>query len=134
MKSPKDSVSQQDTPPFPWNHLKNGLKENDGEKRSYSRQYLSAQLEIFHINMQKCSDAQLINQGQGGICINSITKFNPGMSLFIRVTNFPSKDSHDELSKVIRSMTFADVKWCQEIRDFGRPFFKMGLQFYAPAY
>ena len=134
MKSPVDFSSKYDALPFFSDSLKIGKNENDGGRRTCPRQSLSAPLEVSHFINGKGTDAQLVNHCEGGICITSRTKFKPGMSLFIRVKEYPSKASFNEFDKGLRSMSLADVRWCQEVQDTGLPYFKMGLQFYAPVY
>jgi len=117
--------------------LLNSFKEssNSGrERRSFSRQNFSAPLEISHFADRKRKDAELINHSEGGMCIRSRVKYNPSMSLFVRVKNFKSNDACIGDCNGLRSISLADVKWCQKVDDVELSYFKIGLQFCPPAY
>lgn len=134
MKPSMDSIGKSDRLQASLNCYSVGAKKTEGEKRAYPRRYFSVPLEISHINKENKSDGQLINHCEDGMCIRSKTKYNPGMSLVVRVKNFTSNELNIESCEGLRTINLVDVKWCQEILDTDKPYFKVGLQFHAPAY
>jgi len=133
MKPSADSISKNGKPLLQLNSFK--ASSNRGwERRSFSRQNFSVPLEISHFAARKRNDAELINHSEGGMCIRSRAKYNPSMSLFVRVKNVESNDACIGFCNGLRSISIADVKWCQKVDDGEFPYFKIGLQFCSPAY
>jgi len=134
MKSSTDSISRN-------NHLSASLNDipvcpdnSDAGKRSDTRRCFTLPVEISYINMEKRSDAQLIDCGGDGMCIKCRTGYKPGTSLVIRVKDFKSNDKSADLCEGPRTISVVDVKWCEEIIDEESRYFKMGLQRLAPVY
>lgn len=134
MKSSLDAFQNKDLQPTSLNLFPIGSNRNDSEKRKSPRQHLSLPLEVFYLNKKQRSDAQLINHCEDGMCIRSRIKYNPGMSLVVRVKSYRSNDADIGCYEGPRSINLADVKWYGEIMDDERPYYKVGLQLLAPIY
>lgn len=134
MKSSIDSISKNYLPPASLNSIPVDHKNSKSGKRSDTRRCLSLPLEISYINMGEKSDAQLLDCCEDGMCIRSRTGYKPGTSLVVRVKNFKSSNEIFDFSEVPRSISVVNVKWCEEIIDKERPYFKVGLQRLAPVY
>ena len=134
MKPSNDSIGENHISPASLNYRPVEPKERDKGKRTDARRYFSLPLEISYINKEERSDAQLIDCCVDGMCIRSRTGYKPGTNLVVRVKNFKSIDADTDFYEGPRSINLVDVKWCEEIIDDERPYFKVGLQLLPPVY
>lgn len=104
------------------------------EKRRYERYTAKASINysVFGTKPGYEYAAMTINHGKGGICFESSRPINPGTTLFIRCEKSPIFDRENTECEHLRTATLAEVKWCQELSDEFRTFYRIGVTYYYP--
>ena len=106
----------------------------NAERRAYERLSDITPIVFSYFNKESCFDAQILNYCAGGICFKSSFCIKPGATLYIRVTKFYPNGCLTNDYGGLRSVTLAEVKWCNEVLDANKPFYGIGAKYYGSEY
>ena len=104
------------------------------EKRACERLNHTALIAFSYFNQKPYFDTQTLNHCIGGMCFKSSFFLQPGASLCIRVKKFNPNGSCTGLSEGLRSVTLAEVKWCDRVLDADAFAFEVGVKYYEQVY
>ena len=104
------------------------------EKRAYTRRNYPVPIDVSYISKERNLSAQSLNHCEGGMCFESTSFFYLGETLNIRVKDFHPHGPCTGLCEGLRSITLAEVKWCNEVPDSDTSHYRVGIKFYAPIY
>ena len=104
------------------------------EKRTYERCGCTALIAFSYFNKDQCFNVKTINHGEGGMSFKSSFFLQPGATVYIRVKKFHPDGSGTVVCKWLRSVTLAEVKWCNEELDADAFFYRVGVKYYEPVY
>ena len=108
--------------------------ETNGERRVSDRHRYAAPIVFSYFNKDQFFEAQTYNYCDVGMGFESNYFLKPGTTICIRVRNFHPNKSCADLSYGLRSVTLADVKWCDEEFDADKFPYTVGVKYYAPGY
>ena len=104
------------------------------EKRACERWNHTALIAFSYLNQEPSFDTQTLNHCLDGMCFKSSFFLQPGASLFIRVKKFNPNGSCTGLSEGLRSVTLAEVKWCDRVLDADAFAYEVGVKYYEQVY
>ena len=108
--------------------------KNNKERRVSDRHSYAAPIVFSYLNEYHCFEAQTCNYCDVGMGFKTNIYLKPGATICIRVKNFHPNKSCTDLFYGLRSVTLADVKWCDE-ELYGDKFsYTVGVKYFAPCY
>ena len=108
--------------------------ESYTDKRDSERRSHAAPITFSYFNKAHFYEAQTLNHGDGGVCFKSNVLLQPGATVYIRVKkNYPNGACSGDY-RGLRSVTLAEVKWCNEFLNEAEPFYEIGAKYYEPEY
>ena len=108
--------------------------KTNAEKRACERYSHTASIAFSYFNKEHCFEAQTINHCAGGMCFKSNFFLRPGATVYIRVKKFHPNNSCIGHCHGLRSVTLAEVKWCDEEPDANVFSYWVGVKYYEPDY
>lgn len=108
--------------------------KTNAEKRACERHSYTASIAFSYFNKEHCFEAQTLNHSAGGMCFKSNFFLQPGATVYIRVKKFHPNNSCTGLCHGLRSVTLAEVKWCDEELDTDVFSYGVGVKYYEPDY
>ncbi len=84
------------------------------EKRSEARHGAEASIKWSYFNQKTCFNGKLINISDGGMSFETDAAIKPGATIFIKLETFPATDATSFCRACMRTISLAEVKWCQE--------------------
>jgi len=108
--------------------------KTNAEKRVCSRHNYTVPITVSYFNKESYVEGQTFNHCTGGMCFKSNSLLQPGTTVLIRVKNFHPKKSCTGLCDGLRSVTLAEVKWCEEELDANGFSYGVGVKYYEPNY
>lgn len=108
--------------------------KNNTERRVSDRLSYAAPIVFSYFNKGHFFKAQTCNYCDVGMGFKTNLFLKPGATICIRVKNFHPNKSCTDVSHGLRSVTLADVKWCDE-ELYGDKFsYTVGVKYFAPCY
>ena len=104
------------------------------EKRVCERHSLTADIAFSYFNSEHSYDAQVLNLGTDGMCFKSNFRPQLGATLCIRVKKIHPNNAGPRFYEGLRTVTLAEVKWCEEITGTGESPYGIGVKYFAAAY
>jgi hypothetical protein len=104
------------------------------EKRTYERCGCTALIAFSYFNKKKCFNVKAINHSEGGMSFKSSFFLQPGATVYIRAKKNLPNGSGTVVCKGLRSVTLAEVKWCNEELDADAFPYRIGAKYYEPVY
>ena len=104
------------------------------EKRTYERCGCTALIAFSYFNKEPCFNAKTINHSEDGMSFKSSFFLQPGATVYIRAKKNLPNGSGTVVCKELRSVTMAEVKWCNEELDADAFFYRVGVKYYGPVY
>ena len=104
------------------------------EKRACERYNHAATFAVSYFNQEPSFYVQTLNHGLYGMCFKSSLFLQPGAFLFIRAIKFNPNGSCKYSSEGLRSVTLAEVKWCQEANGTDAFPYGVGVKYFAATY
>ena len=108
--------------------------KTNAEKRACERWNHTALIAFSYFNKEHCFEAQTLNHCAGGMCFKSNFLLQPGAIVYIRVKNFHPNNSCTGLCHGLRTVTLAEVKWCDEELDADVFSYRAGVKYYESEY
>ncbi len=108
--------------------------KTNAEKRACERHSYTAPIVFSYFNKENCFEAQTFNLCAGGMCFKSNFFLQPGATDYIRVKKIDPNNSSTGLCDGLRSVTLAQVKWCDEELDADVFSYGVGVKYYEPHY
>jgi hypothetical protein len=108
--------------------------KTNAEKRAYERHSYTAPIVFSYFNKEHCFKAQTLNHCAGGMCFKSNFFLRLGTTVYIRVKKFHPNNSCIGLCHGLRSVTLAEVKWCDEELETDVFSYSAGVKYYEPDY
>jgi hypothetical protein len=108
--------------------------KTNAEKRDCERHSYTAPIAFSYFNKEHCFEAQTLNHSAGGMCFKSNFFLQPGATVYIRIKKFVPNNSCAGLCHGLRSVTLAEVKWCDEELDADVFSYGVGVKYYEPDY
>ncbi len=106
----------------------------NAERRAYERLNDITPIVFSYFNKKSYFDAQILTYCARSICFKSSFSVQPGATVYIRVTKSYPNDCFTSVCGGLRSVTLADVKWCNEVLDANEPFYGVGVKYYESEY
>ena len=104
------------------------------EKRACERRNHTSRIAFSYFNQESSFDTQTLNHCLHGMCFKSNFPIQPDATLCIRVKKFNPNGSRNSVSDGLRSVTLAEVRWCDEVLDPGAFSYEVGVKYYEPFY
>jgi len=104
------------------------------EKRACERHGYAADIAVSYFNKKHSYKAEIRNLGVGGMCFKSNLSLQPGATICIRLKNNHQNDSCTGYCEGLRTLTLADVKWCNEIPNTKASSYEVGVKYFEPVY
>jgi hypothetical protein len=105
------------------------------DKRAHSRHtFTAADIVFSHFNKERSYIAQTMNFGRGGMCFKSNLFLQPGQTVFIRLKKIHPNCSCAGFGEGLRSVSLAEVKWCQKECDTDDTNYGVGVKYVASVY
>ncbi len=99
------------------------------EKRRMEERYdCEAKIKWSYFNGRRFYNAKILNFSRNGIYFETPHEIKAKATLFIRVEKILSKDMRSDESSFLRTVSLADVKWCNKSSKDGVSNFKVGLR------
>ena len=108
--------------------------KTNAEKRTCERHSYTASIAFSYFNKEHCFEVQTLNHCAEGMCFKSNLFLQPGATVYIRVKKFHPHNSCTGLCHGLRSVTLAEVKWCDEEPDANVFSYWVGVKYYEPDY
>jgi hypothetical protein len=108
--------------------------ETSSERRSNDRYRYVVPIVFSFFNKDQCFEAQIRNYCDVGMGFESNIPLKKGTTICIRVKNLHPHKANTHLSYGLRSVTLANVKWCDEELHYNSRHYAIGVQYYAPGY
>ncbi len=108
--------------------------KTNAEKRTCERHSYTASIAFSYFNKESYFDAETLNHCTDGMCFRSSFFLQPGATVYIRVKKFHPNRSCSGLCDGLRSVTLAEVKWCDEELDADVFSYGVGVKYYEPDY
>ena len=111
------------------------LSENgSSEKRSSERCRYHVPIEYAYFNREHYFKSYTYNNCPEGMNFRSDFFLRPGSTILIRIKEFHPNGPCKGDCKGLRSLTLAEVKWCNEVIDSNNSYYDVGVKYYAPVY
>ena len=104
------------------------------ERRTCVRRNYQVPVEVSYVRDKNRVPAQSLNHSQAGMCFEGSCAFHPGVTLYVKVSEFHPCGPCVGLCEGLRYNTLAEVKWCRELPDTEVPRYRVGIQFFATVY
>ena len=99
------------------------------EKRSMEERYnCEAKIKWSYFNKSSFYDAKILNFSRNGIYFETPHEIKPRTTILIRVETLLSKNMRCDESLCLRTVSLADVKWCNESSKDGVSNFEVGVR------
>ena len=108
--------------------------KTNAEKRACERHRYTASIAFSYFNKEHFFEAQTLNHSAGGMCFKSNFFLQPGAIVYIRIKKIAPNNSCTGLCHGLRSVTLAEVKWCDEEFDADVFSYGVGVKYYEPDY
>jgi hypothetical protein len=108
--------------------------KTNAEKRTYARRNHTVPIALSYFNKKDCFDTQTFNHCADGMCLKSDFPLQPGATVYIRVQNFHPNGSCTGACAGLRSVTLAEVKWCNEVPGADTFSYEVGVKYYESVY
>lgn len=108
--------------------------DDTSEKRASERRACNALISFSHFNKILSYDAKILNYGAGGMCFQSSHFLRPGAVVCIRLKEGQSFASLEDNGNGLRSISLAEVKWCNEVPDTESITYGVGVKYQPPDY
>lgn len=108
--------------------------ETNEDRRVSDRHLYAAPIVFSYFNKDQVFKAHIYNYCDVGMGFESDFFLKPGTTICIKVNNFHPKKSCAELTYGLRTVTLADVQWCDEEIDADNYSYAVGVKYYAPCY
>jgi len=108
--------------------------ETNEERRASDRHLYAAPIVFSYFNKDQIFQAQTYNYCDVGMGFESDFFLKPGTTICIKVNNFCPNESCADLSYGLRTVTLADVQWCDEEIDADKYSYAVGVKYYASGY
>jgi hypothetical protein len=108
--------------------------KTNAEKRACERHSYTAPIAFSYFNKEHCFEAQTLNHCAGGMFFKSNLLLQPGATVYIRVKKFHPNNSCTGLCHELRTVTLAEVKWCDEKIDTDVFSYGVGVKYYESDY
>jgi hypothetical protein len=104
------------------------------EKRTFDRHYCSVPIAFSYFNKEHRFEARTNNYSAGGMYFKSSLFLKPGATVYIRIEDFNSDNSCTSICYGLRSVSLAEVKWCDEKSDTDVLSYGVGVKYFEPYY
>ena len=104
--------------------------KNNMEKRACERRNHNSLIVFSYFNQKSYFDTQTLNHCLSGMCFKSSFSLQPGATLCIRLKKFNPNGSDTGLSEGLRTVTLAEVKWCDRVVDADAFAYEVGVKYY----
>jgi hypothetical protein len=102
------------------------------EKRSNERRRHIIPIEYTYFNKKHYFESVTFNNSPEGMNFRSDLFLQPGSIILIRIKKFHPNGPCRGDCKGLRSLTLAEVRWCQEIVDSNKSYYDVGVKYYPP--
>jgi hypothetical protein len=75
-------------------------------------------------------EAQMVNCGQDGICVETGQRVLPGTSLHVRMDIRQAAGVEKAVSQGLRTTALGEVKWCRALGQGHSPRYHIGIRYY----
>ena len=100
----------------------------DKEKRMHERFNCEAVVKWSYFNNDRFFEAKVLNCSRNGIYFETPHAINQGTSIFIRTETLISNNMRLNELECLRTVSFGEVKWCNEILEDGGSYFQVGVR------
>jgi hypothetical protein len=104
------------------------------EKRAFGRRTCNALITFSHFNQIYSYDAKILNYGDGGMCFQCSHFLKPGATVCIRLKENQPFGSLEDNGNGLRSISLAEVKWCNEVPGAESITYGVGVKYQPPDY
>ena len=104
------------------------------ENRTYERWGCTALIAFSYFNKEQCFNVKTIDHCEGGMSFKSSFFLQPGATVYIRIKKNLPNGSGTDVCEGLRSVTLAEVKWCNEELDADAFSYRVGVKYYGPVY
>ena len=109
------------------------MKAN-AEKRACERHFCPADIAFSYFNKEHSYNAEILNLGMGGMCFRSNLWLLPGATVYIRLIKTHPNGICAGSCEGLRSVTLAEVKWCNELPGATALPYGVGVKYFNPFY
>ncbi len=100
------------------------------DNRTSERYHLTVPIVLRHFNQDADIKATLINYSQHGLCLKSQVRFMKSGIVMIRIPGDALICMPKKFEPGFRSMSIAEVRWCNELSPGDTSGFEFGLQYF----
>ena len=100
------------------------------KRRTEERYNCEAKIKWSYFNKSSFSDAKILNFSRNGIYFETPHEIKPGRTVLIRLETLLSKNMRPDESLSLRTVSLADVKWCNESSIDGVSNFRVGVRLF----
>ena len=100
------------------------------EKRVSKRYEQKASVTCCYINCPDPCGGELINYSKSGMCFETIGLFREKTTVLVRSHPDSWGTIDPETLEGLRTVSIAEVKWCNEFADDENPHYEIGVQYY----
>jgi len=104
------------------------------EKRAFGRHRTNAHIIFSYFNKEAHFDALTINHCVTGMCFISTSRCQRGATVYIRTKEISQSGSYAEKTRIFRSVTLAEIKWCHEYYKKNKKMYAIGAKYFGPEY
>jgi hypothetical protein len=108
--------------------------KTNAEKRACERHGYVADIAFSYFNKEHSYNAEILNLGLGGLCFKSNLWLQPGATICIHLKKIHPNGSCAGCCEGLRSVTLAEVKWCNELLGSEASDYGIGVKYFGPVY
>lgn len=108
--------------------------KTNAEKRACERYRYAADIAFSYFNEEHSYTAESLNFCTGGMCFKTNLFLKPGATVFIRLMKKHSNGCSTDCYDGVRSVTLAEVRWCDERPEAIAMPYGVGVKYFEPVY
>lgn len=110
------------------------ILNSTAERRACDRNRCTADIAFSYFNGKHYYEAQTLDLCSNGMSFNSNLFLKPGTTVYIRLLKVDSQCSDSGVCNGIRSVSLAEVKWCNELPGANESSCNVGVKYVEPDY